>query len=80
MALIIPLHAFCPKCRKSIQLVLIEPHPTRDDVAHHIFDCARCGPVLTIVENISEETAEVIEIEIDYLRTIARISRVMASA
>ena len=48
-----------------------------DVVVHRVFDCAKCGPVLTIVENRSEETAEVIEI--DYLRTIARISRVMAA-
>ena len=77
MGLVIPLVGFCPRCRGRVRLALIEPHPTRDDIAHHIYDCARCGPVLTIVENLSEQTAEVIEI--DYLRTMARISRVMAA-
>ena len=75
--LVIPTHAFCPRCHKPVCVALIEPHPTRDDIRHHVLDCARCGPVLTIVENTIDQTAEVIEI--DYTRTMARISRVMAA-
>jgi hypothetical protein len=78
MALVIPLHARCPKCRKPVRLMLIEPHPKWDDVAYHVFGCARCGPVLTIVENRGEDTSEIIEI--DYLATVARISRVMSAS
>jgi len=37
----------CPKCKKSIKLAAIEPHPTRADRALHTVECASCGYVLT---------------------------------
>jgi hypothetical protein len=37
----------CPRCQKPIALVTIEPHPSRDDLALHNFNCANCGPIKT---------------------------------
>jgi hypothetical protein len=37
----------CPKCRNSIMQSIIEPHPTRRDLALHRFDCVGCGHVKT---------------------------------
>jgi hypothetical protein len=37
----------CPKCRKPLKLAVIEPHPTRPDLAVHSFDCPHCGAVKT---------------------------------
>jgi hypothetical protein len=35
----------CPKCRKPVRLAVIEPHPSRRDLAIHNFECADCGLV-----------------------------------
>jgi hypothetical protein len=37
----------CPRCRKPVTLAIVEPHPTRTDVALHSLECADCGPVGT---------------------------------
>lgn len=68
-----------PRCQKPTRLASSEPHPTRDDVTLHTYHCESCGPVTTIVESRREERAEYIA-EIDYERTLACVSRVMASA
>jgi hypothetical protein len=39
----------CPRCRKLTMQSVIEPHPSRDDVAVQNFHCADCGPVKSIV-------------------------------
>jgi len=39
----------CPKCRKPKMQAVIEPHPTRCDLALQNFECADCGPVKTKV-------------------------------
>lgn len=37
----------CPKGRKPIMQGVVEPHPSRRDVALENFACADCGPVKT---------------------------------
>jgi hypothetical protein len=37
----------CPKCRKPVNLAIVEPHPTRCDLSLHNFECADCGFVRT---------------------------------
>jgi len=37
----------CPICRNSVMQSVIEPHPTRRDLALHKFECVDCGPVRT---------------------------------
>lgn len=42
------IREICPVCHKpSVRLATIEPHPTRDDIALHNFNCLDCGPVRT---------------------------------
>ena len=35
----------CPKCRKPVRLAVIEPHPTRRDLAIRNIECPDCGLV-----------------------------------
>jgi TPP-dependent indolepyruvate ferredoxin oxidoreductase alpha subunit len=50
----------CPKCRKPVKIVSIEPHPTRRELALHNFKCVDCGRVKTKVFSVkpSETTLE----------------------
>jgi hypothetical protein len=47
MAFALYIDDTCPKCRKSVRLADIEPHPTRCDLSLHNFECADCGFVRT---------------------------------
>jgi hypothetical protein len=38
--------AHCPRCHKPITVATIERDPTRNDIAHHTYECADCGPVM----------------------------------
>ncbi len=49
MSFIVYVDDICPKCHKPITQSVIEPHPTRRDVALHNFQCVDCGPVKTKV-------------------------------
>jgi len=46
MSLTLFVNESCPKCSKPIRLAVIEPHPTRDDVALQNFQCANCGGIV----------------------------------
>jgi ribosomal protein S27AE len=46
---------FCPRCRKPLSDAIIEPHPTRTDVALHNYECVDCGPVMTTVVSLLAE-------------------------
>jgi hypothetical protein len=37
----------CPRCGKPVSLAIVEPHPTRTDIALHSYECVDCGPVRT---------------------------------
>ena len=37
----------CPRCRKPLMRGVVEPHPSRPDLALNNFQCANCGPVKT---------------------------------
>jgi hypothetical protein len=37
----------CPKCSKPTLQSVIEPHPSRRDLALQNFQCAKCGPIKT---------------------------------
>jgi hypothetical protein len=39
----------CPRCHKPVKPAVIEPHPTRRDLALQNFECANCGPIKTKV-------------------------------
>ena len=39
----------CPKCHKPMMQPVIEPHPTRSELAFQNFECADCGAVRTKV-------------------------------
>ena len=39
----------CPKCHQPMMQAIIEPHPSRRDLALENFECADCGPVKTKV-------------------------------
>lgn len=39
----------CPKCGKPTVETVVEPHPSRRDVALQNFECADCGVVRTKV-------------------------------
>lgn len=45
----------CPRCGKPVRLATIEPHPTRNDVALHNYECADCGPVRTKIIPLRNE-------------------------
>jgi hypothetical protein len=45
MSLTLFINDACPRCRKTVKLAVIEPHPTRRDLAIHNFHCLDCGPV-----------------------------------
>jgi hypothetical protein len=45
MSLTLFINDTCPICRKPVKLAVIEPHPTRRDLAIHNFHCLDCGPV-----------------------------------
>jgi hypothetical protein len=47
MSLILSSGDICPKCHKPMLRAVIEPHPTRHDLALQNFECADCGPVKT---------------------------------
>jgi len=49
MSLTLFIHDTCPKCHKPIMQAIIEPHPTRRDLALQNFECADCGAVKTKV-------------------------------
>jgi len=42
----------CPKCHKPMMQAVIEPHPTRGDLALQNFECADCGPVRTKIYSL----------------------------
>jgi hypothetical protein len=35
----------CPGCDRAVSLALVEPHPTRNGLEIHTFNCVKCGPV-----------------------------------
>jgi hypothetical protein len=43
----------CPKCHKPITQTVIEPHPTRRDLALHNFHCADCDPIKTNILSLT---------------------------
>jgi hypothetical protein len=45
MSLTLFVDDICPRCRKPVKLAVIEPHPTRRDLAIHNFHCVDCGSV-----------------------------------
>jgi hypothetical protein len=45
MSLTIFVDDTCPRCRKPVQLDVIEPHPSDRDLAIHTYHCVDCGPV-----------------------------------
>jgi hypothetical protein len=45
----------CPKCRKPIMQGVVEPHPSRRDVALENFVCADCGPVKTKIISLKPD-------------------------
>ncbi len=49
MSLTLFIHDTCPKCHKPTMQAIIEPHPTRRDLALQNFECADCGAVKTKV-------------------------------
>jgi predicted nucleic-acid-binding Zn-ribbon protein len=48
----LPANGKCPKCGAHITLSRIEPHPVKP-IAYHYYDCAKCGPMLVKVHDIS---------------------------
>jgi hypothetical protein len=52
MSLTLFIDDICPRCRNPINLSLIEPHPTRTDLALHNFECADCGVVKTKIYSL----------------------------
>jgi transcription initiation factor IIE alpha subunit len=44
----------CPKCHNPVQLATIEPHPTKQDIALHYFNCIDCGPVMVKVHSLKK--------------------------
>jgi hypothetical protein len=49
MSFILFFNETCPKCRKPVMRAVIEPHPSRRDVALQNFECSDCGVVKTKV-------------------------------
>ena len=49
MSLTLFIRNTCPKCYKPIMQAVIEPDPSRRDLALQNFRCADCGPVKTKV-------------------------------
>jgi ssDNA-binding Zn-finger/Zn-ribbon topoisomerase 1 len=45
MSMTFVVNDVCPKCSKPIKIAVIEPHPSRPDLAVHNFECTNCGPV-----------------------------------
>jgi hypothetical protein len=45
MSLNLPYNDPCPRCRKLTMQSVIEPHPSRTDIALQNFYCADCGPL-----------------------------------
>jgi hypothetical protein len=37
----------CPRRGKPVSLAIVEPHPTRTDIALHSYECMDCGPART---------------------------------
>jgi hypothetical protein len=33
----------CPRCGKPVSLAIVEPHPTRTDIALHSYECMDCA-------------------------------------
>jgi hypothetical protein len=48
----LPANGKCPKCGVHIRLSRIEPHPKKNEALHY-YDCAKCGPVMVKVIDIS---------------------------
>jgi phage FluMu protein Com len=44
----------CPRCRKPVKLSVIEPHPSRRDLAIQNYKCIDCGPVLAKVISLKQ--------------------------
>jgi hypothetical protein len=49
MSLTLFIDDICPKCHQPMMQAIIEPHPSRRDLAFQNFECADCGPVKTKV-------------------------------
>jgi len=47
MSLDLFMNDTCPNCRQPLMPAVIEPHPTRRDLAVHRFECSDCGVVKT---------------------------------
>jgi hypothetical protein len=47
MSLDLFMNDICPRCRKPLKPAVIEPHPSRRDLAVHKFECSNCGVVQT---------------------------------
>jgi hypothetical protein len=47
----------CPKCHKPVRLAVIEPHPTRRDLAIQNFECVDCGLVKAKVYSLKPGSA-----------------------
>ncbi len=42
----------CPKCHRPMMQAVIEPHPTRSELALQNFECTDCGGVRTKVYSL----------------------------
>ena len=47
MSLDLFMNDTCPRCRKPIELAVVEQHPTGRDLSVHKYKCADCGIVKT---------------------------------
>jgi hypothetical protein len=56
MSLALFINDSCPNCHKPTMQAVIEPHPTRRDLALENFACADCGPVKTKVLSLKPGT------------------------
>jgi hypothetical protein len=52
MSLTVFFNETCPRCFKPIMRGVIEPHPSRRDLALQNFQCAECGVVKTKVHSL----------------------------
>jgi hypothetical protein len=57
MPLTLSINDTCPKCHKPIMQAVIEPHPTRRDLALQNFECVDCGAIKTEVLSLTGSVA-----------------------
>jgi hypothetical protein len=52
MSLTLFVDETCPKCHKPIKQTVIEPHPSRPDLAIENFECGDCGFVKAKIRSL----------------------------